>query len=87
MYETYRKLRNSLGYKDSDVAKQLTSDDFALMDGDKMSGIAYVIESYGIIYNKELLKKAGYSADDITNFDSFKKVVLSIYIRWYGRII
>ena len=44
--------------KDSDVAKQLTSDDFALMDGDKMSGIAYVIESYGIIYNKELLKKA-----------------------------
>ena len=45
--------------KDSDVAKQLTSDDFALMDGDKMSGIAYVIESYGIIYNKELLKKAG----------------------------
>ena len=30
------------------------------MDGDKMSGIAYVIESYGIIYNKELLKKAGY---------------------------
>ena len=44
--------------KDSDVAKQLTSDDFALMDGDKMSGIAYVVESYGIIYNKELLKKA-----------------------------
>ena len=64
--------------KDSDVAKQLTSDDFALMDGDKMSGIAYVIESYGIIYNKELLKKAGYSADDITNFDSFKKVVEDI---------
>ena len=43
-----------------------------------MSGIAYVIESYGIIYNKELLKKAGYSADDITNFDSFKKVVEDI---------
>ena len=64
--------------KDSDVAKQLTSDDFALMDGDKMSGIAYVIESYGIIYNKELLKKAGYSADDITNFDSLKKVVEDI---------
>ena len=32
----------------------------------------------GIIYNKELLKKAGYSADDITNFDSFKKVVEDI---------
>ena len=39
-----------------------------------MAGIAYVVESYGIIYNKELLKKAGYSASDITNFDSFKKL-------------
>ena len=65
--------------KDSDVAKQLTSDDFALMDGDKMSGIAYVIESYGIIYNKELLKKAGYSADDISlTLTASKKVVEDI---------
>ena len=32
------------------------------MDGDKMAGIAYVIENYGIIYNKALLEKAGYSA-------------------------
>ena len=43
--------------KDSDIAKELTDDDFTLMDGDKMAGIAYVVESYGIIYNKELLKK------------------------------
>ena len=64
--------------KDSDIAKELTDDDFSLMDGDKMAGIAYVVESYGIIYNKELLKKAGYSASDITNFDSFKKVVEDI---------
>ena len=64
--------------KDSDIAKELTDDDFTLMDGDKMAGIAYVVESYGIIYNKELLKKAGYSASDITNFDSFKKVVEDI---------
>lgn len=54
---------------------------FALMDGDKMSGIAYVIENYGIIYNKGLLKKAGYSAKDITNFESFKKVVEDITAR------
>lgn len=59
--------------KDSDIAKELTDDSFALMDGDKMSGIAYVIENYGIIYNKGLLKKAGYSAKDITNFESFCK--------------
>ncbi len=66
---------------DSDIAGELTDDSFALMDGEKMSGIAYVIENYGIIYNKELLKKAGYSAEDITNFDSFKKVVEDITSR------
>ena len=64
--------------KGSDIAKALTDEGFALMDGDKMAGIAYVIENYGIIYNKELLKKAGYSAEDITNFDSFKSVVEDI---------
>ena len=65
----------------SDIAGELTDDSFALMDGDKMAGIAYVIENYGIIYNKALLEKAGYTADDITNFDSFKKVVEDITAR------
>lgn len=65
----------------SDIAGQLTDEAFALKDGDKMSGIAYVIENYGLIYNKALLKKAGYSAKDITNYDSFKKVVEDITAR------
>ena len=65
----------------SDIAGELTDDSFALMDGDKMAGIAYVIENYGIIYNKALLEKAGYTADDITDFDSFKKVVEDITAR------
>ena len=65
----------------SDIAGELTDDSFALMDGDKMSGIAYVIENYGIIYNKALLEKAGYSAKDITDFESFKKVVEDITAR------
>ena len=51
--------------KDSDIAKQVTSDDFLLKDGDAVDGIGYAIESYGIIYNKNLLKKAGYTQDDI----------------------
>ena len=34
---------------------ELTSDSFALKDGDAVTSIAYVIETYGIIYNKELL--------------------------------
>ena len=65
----------------SDIAGELTDDSFALMDGDKMAGIAYVIENYGIIYNKALLEKAGYTAEDITDFDSFKKVVEDITAR------
>ena len=41
---------------------ELTSDSFALKDGDAVTSIAYVIETYGIIYNKELLSAAGYTA-------------------------
>ncbi len=59
----------------SDVYKQLTSDDFALKDGSAVDGIAYVIETYGIIYNKALLEKSGHSVSEITNFASLKSVV------------
>jgi len=65
----------------SDIAGQLVSDDFALMDGDSMAGIAYVIETYGIIYNKALLAEAGYSEADIKDFASFKAVVEDITAR------
>lgn len=65
----------------SDIAGELTDDSFALMDGEKMAGIAYVVENYGIIYNKALLEEAGYTADDITDFDSFKAVVEDITAR------
>ena len=64
--------------KDSEIAKQITSDDFLLKDGDAVDGIGYAIESYGIIYNKNLLKKAGYAQDDIKNFDDLKKVAEDI---------
>ena len=44
--------------KDSDVYKNVESDDFVLKeDSGAVDGIAYVIETYGIIYNKALLKK------------------------------
>ena len=64
--------------KDSEIAKQITSDDFLLKDGDAVDGIGYAIESYGIIYNKNLLKKAGYTQDDIKNFADLKKVAEDI---------
>ncbi len=65
----------------SDIVDELTSEDFLLKDGDEIKGIAYVVETYGIITNKALLEKAGYKVEDITDFDSFKKVVEDITAR------
>ena len=69
----------------TEVYSQLTSDSYALKDGDAVDGIAYVIESYGIIVNKTLLDKAGYSVDDIQSFDDLKKVAEDITAR-YGEL-
>ncbi len=65
----------------SSLYNELTSDSFALKDGDSVAGIAYVIESYGIITNTELLGKAGYKTDDIKSFDDLKKVAEDITAR------
>ncbi len=67
--------------KDSSLYKELTSDSFALYDDDAVAGIAYVIESYGIIVNTELLDKAGYKLEDIASFDDLKKVAEDITAR------
>lgn len=66
---------------DADITKNLTSDAYALKDGDKVAGIAYVIESYGLIVNKNLLEKAGYKVEDINSFDALKKVAEDITAR------
>lgn len=68
--------------KDSEIYKNLKSDEFALLgDAGQVYGIAYVIETYGIIYNKALL--ADYcamdgavvkSAEEINNFATLKAV-------------
>ena len=55
--------------KGSSLYNELTSDSFALYDGDAVAGIAYVIESYGIITNTKLLEQAGYTLDGIQSFD------------------
>lgn len=65
----------------TDVYGQLTSDSFALKDGDTVLGIAYVIESYGIIVNKTLLEQAGYTVDQIKSFEDLKKVAEDITAR------
>lgn len=71
-----------LDLKDTDIYKDLQSDDYALKDSDgSIKGIAYVIETYGIIYNKSLLNKYCQmdgakikDASEITSFDKLKEV-------------
>ena len=65
----------------SEVYAQLTSDGFALKDGDAVKGIAYVVESYGIIANKTLLAEAGYDVADIKSFADLKEVAEDITAR------
>lgn len=74
---------------DSALYKDLKSDDFALISEDnKVQGIAYVIETYGLIYNKKIL--ADYckmdnavvsSAEEINSFDKLKAVADDIQKR------
>ena len=65
----------------SAVLGELTNDAYALKDGDAVTSIAYVIETYGIIYNKELLTAAGYKQEDIKGFADLKKVADDIQAR------
>lgn len=69
----------------SQIYKDLSSDDYALKDGDAVLGIAYVIETYGIIYNKALLNDyfalpdaEVKSIDELNSFEALKKVAEGI---------
>ncbi len=70
-----------LDLSDSAIYSHLTSEDYALKDGSAVSGIAYVIETYGIIYNKTILENyctmdgaVVSSVDEINNFATLKAV-------------
>ena len=65
----------------SDIYSQLTSDAYALKEGDTVYGIGYVIESYGLIVNKTLLAEAGYTVEDIQSFEDLKAVAEDITAR------
>ena len=67
--------------KDTGIYNELNNKDSALKDGDKVVGIPYVMETYGIIYNKDLLKKYTElpgakikDAKEINSFDKLKEV-------------
>ena len=68
--------------KDTDVYKELSTDAFNLKDENgKVASMGYCYESYGIIVNKKLLKKAGYEVTDIKDFASLKSVAEDIHKR------
>ena len=66
---------------DTKVRGELIDDSLALQSDGKDLGIDWVQESYGIIYNKELLEKAGYKAEDINSFDKLKACADDIQAR------
>lgn len=64
------------------VAEELNTDAYMLYDDEgKLCSIGYCYECYGIITNKALLEKAGYTIEDITNFESLKTVAEDIHAR------
>ena len=67
---------------DTDVIREMTTEDFNLKNADgKTVGIAYCYEAFGTITNKALLEKAGYTVDDIRNYETLKKVADDIHAR------
>ena len=72
----------TLPLDDADFVKELTTSDFNLKnEAGETVAVGYCYESYGIIANKALLEKAGYTVADITDFDSLKKVADDIHAR------
>ena len=71
-----------LDLKDSDFYKELTTNDFNLYgENGEAFCIGYCYEAYGIITNKALLEKAGYTLADIKDFASLKAVAEDIHAR------
>ena len=66
---------------DTAVLGELTSDSYALKEGDATLAVAMAVESYGLIVNKTLLAEAGYTVEDIQSFDDLKAVAEDITAR------
>ena len=69
----------------TNIYKDQENPDYALKDGDTVGAVPYVMERYGIIYNKKIIKDycaKSYavikSADDIKDYKTLKQVAESI---------
>ena len=70
----------ALDLTDTAIAKELNTDAYNLYDEDgNLVSIGYCYECYGIIVNPDLVEEAGFTMDDIKNFDGLKKVAESIH--------
>ena len=62
----------------TDIYKELQNQSVALKDGDKVVGVPYAMETYGLIYNKDLLNKyfklSGAKVTSVDEINSFKKL-------------
>ncbi|MBR2894577.1 MAG: ABC transporter substrate-binding protein, partial [Oscillospiraceae bacterium] len=56
--------------KGTPVFNELNQDIVLYTDAGTVASIGYCYEAFGIIVNKTLLSEAGYSIEEITNFDS-----------------
>lgn len=66
----------------SNIYKELTDEVYVLKSNKgKVCGIAYTIESYGLIANLKLLEKAGYTKNSIKSFNDLKKIAEDITSR------
>jgi len=71
-----------LDLTDSEIIAEMTTDDFNLYNEDgQLKAFGYCYEAFGIIVNKALLAEAGYSVEDITNFETLKAVAEDIHAR------
>ena len=60
--------------KNTELYEHLTDKDLAITSGDGVYGIPYVIEGYGIIYNKEITDKYFALTDKSTNYKSMDEI-------------
>ena len=72
----------ALDLRGTDVYNEMTTHSFDQVGEDGYTySIGYCYESYGIIVNKALLEKAGYTVADIKDFASLKTVAEDIHAR------
>ena len=76
------KEKYCLNLAETDFYKELNNKEFTLNDKfGRVCGIAYAIECYGIIVNRNLLEKAGYDTEEIKSLSDLKKVAEDITAR------